>query len=131
MPYDMSHPLLVPETYGRVQFPRLVRQQSTRLEFVIATYDGLLKGTRVQIYSTNFYPQSLDLDYLIVLPQCTGRVDTRLPRSQEVIPFLPLHRIYIVHLFSPLFQREQIWSRISRGFNDGAHIHPHTPCRGY
>jgi hypothetical protein len=88
MPYDMSHPLLVPETYGRVQFPRLVRQQSTRLEFVIATYDGLLKEPRVQIYSTIFYPLGLDLDYLIVLAQCTGRVDTRLHRSQEVIPFL-------------------------------------------
>jgi hypothetical protein len=88
MPYDMSHPLLVPETYGRVQFPRLVRQQSTRLEFVIATYDGLLKEPRVQIYSTIFYPLGFDLDYLIVLAQCTGRVDTRLHRSQEVIPFL-------------------------------------------
>src|ERR1700733_11005154 len=88
MPYDMSHPLLVPETYGRVQFPRLVRQQFTRLEFVIATYDGLLKEPRAQIYSTSFRSLGLDLDYLIVLPQCTGRVDTRLPRSQEVIPFL-------------------------------------------
>jgi hypothetical protein len=90
MPYDMSHPLLVPETYGRVQFPRLVRQQSTRLEFVIATYDGLFKEPRVQIYSTSFYHLGLDrgVDDLIVLPQYTGRVDTRLPRSQEVVPFL-------------------------------------------
>ena len=76
IPYDMSHPLLVPETYGRVQFPRLVRQQSTRLEFVFATDDGLLKEPRVQIYSTSVYPLGLDLGYLIVLPQCTGRVDT-------------------------------------------------------
>jgi hypothetical protein len=61
MPYDMSHPLLVPETYGRVQFPRLVRQQSTRLEFLIATYDGLSKGPRVQIYSTSIIPLVLTL----------------------------------------------------------------------
>jgi hypothetical protein len=87
MPFDMSHPLLVSETYGRVQFSRLVRQQSTRIEFVIATNDGLLKEPRVQIYSTSLYPLGLDLDNLIVLPQCTGRVDTRLPRSQKVIPF--------------------------------------------
>jgi hypothetical protein len=95
----MSHPLLVPETYGRVQFPRLVRQQSTRLEFVIAAYDGLLKELRVQIYSTGFYHLGLVLDYLIVPPQCTGRMDTRLPRSQEVIPFLSspsyIHRLSI------------------------------------
>lgn len=50
----MSHPFLVPETYGRVQFPRLVRRQSTRLVFVTATYDGLIKEPRVQIYSTSF-----------------------------------------------------------------------------
>jgi hypothetical protein len=95
----MSHPLLVPETYGRVQFPRLVRQQSTRLEFVIVTYDGLLKEPRVQIYSTSSYLLGLDLDHLIVLPQCTGRLDTRIPRSQEVILFLSspsyIHRLSI------------------------------------
>jgi hypothetical protein len=62
MPYDMSHFLLVLETYGRVQFPRLVRQQSTRLKFLIATYDGLLEETRAQIYSTSLYPLDLDLD---------------------------------------------------------------------
>jgi hypothetical protein len=76
-----------------------VRQQSTRLELVIATYDGLIKETRVQIYSTSFYHLDLDLDYLIVLPQCIGRVDTRLPRSQEVMPFISsssyTHYLYI------------------------------------
>jgi len=68
MPYDMSHPLLVPETDGRVQFSRLVRQQSTRLEFVIATNDGLLKEPRVQIYSTSLNHHGIVLNYLIVLP---------------------------------------------------------------
>lgn len=61
MPYDMSHPLLVPETYGRVQLPWLVRQPFTRLEFVIATYDGLFKETHVQIYSTSITPLVLTL----------------------------------------------------------------------
>jgi hypothetical protein len=82
MPYDMSHLLLVPETYGRVQFPRLVRQQSTRLEFLIATYDGLLKETRVQIYSTSLYPLGLDLDHLIV--RCPSALAGWIPDYLEV-----------------------------------------------
>lgn len=57
----MSHPLLVSETYGRVQLPWLVRQPFTRLEFVIATYDGLFKETQVQIYSTSISPLVLTL----------------------------------------------------------------------
>ncbi len=36
----MAHSLLVSETDGRVQFPRLVRRQSTRLAM---TYHGLLQ----------------------------------------------------------------------------------------
>jgi hypothetical protein len=42
MPHDMTHSLPVSETYGRVRFPRVVRQQSTRLDFVAVTY-GLLQ----------------------------------------------------------------------------------------
>lgn len=37
-----AHSLPVSETYGRVRFPRLVRQQFTRLDFVAVTY-GLLQ----------------------------------------------------------------------------------------
>ena len=122
MLHDMAHSLPVPEADGRVRFPRLVRQQSTRLYFVAASY-GLLQNLKYRYTVRAFTPSC---PWCLIVPlQCIGRVDTRLPRSQEVILFIiiiHLHHIHIVPFHSPSFQREQLWSRLSRGFNDGSHM---------
>lgn len=55
MPHDMAHSHIVSETYGRVRFPWLVRQQSTRLYFVAVTYGLLQKlkyGYTVRAFTT-------------------------------------------------------------------------------
>ncbi len=79
MPHDMAHSPLVSETDGRIQFPRLVRQQSPRLESVAVTYGGLLQNFEFGHTVRAFNNPGLVLEYLTVPPQCLGRVDTRLP----------------------------------------------------
>lgn len=100
MLHDMAHSLPVPETYGRVRFPRLVRQQST------CPYSWLSLMVYFRNSSTDIQCELLPIwswPCLIVPPQCTGRVDTRLPRNQEVIYLFFISTIYT--LFIPIALR--------------------------
>jgi len=71
--HHVAHSHTVSEAYGRLRFPRLVRQQSVHLGLM--TY-LLLSETQARIYSNAFPPPCRVLEHLTVPPQCAYRVDT-------------------------------------------------------
>ena len=79
---------------------------------------------QVQIYSASFYTFVLSLvsDCATAVHWPGGYPITSKSRGNSIYYFFHLHHIHIVPFHSPSFQREQLWSRLSRGFKDGSHI---------